>query len=261
MKHTEINIDKAVELVLETKRFFDDYEMTSHIKTKGPADFVTETDMTIQAFLCEQLKEAYPDIQFMGEEKSNAEIDFSGKLWILDPVDGTTNLIHHYNHSAVSLALAENGKITAGIIYCPFTSELFTACKGKKAFLNGKMIQVSAAASLEESLISVGTNPYERKDAVHTFELMKNVFLRCQDIRRSGSAALDLAYVACGRAEAYFEMNLKPWDFAAGLLIVEEAGGSVSDYAGEPLRLDHPSDVMATNGRIRNELMIYLSAV
>ena len=260
MKYSDVNIDAAIELVKQTKHYFENYEMASHIEVKGPADFVTDTDLNIQTYLCENLKALYPEIQFLGEEKDHETIDYSGAFWILDPVDGTTNLIHHFNHSAVSLALGCDGNVLAGIVYCPFSDELFTAYRGGGAYLNGSPIRVSEAAALEDSLIAVGTNPYEREDAEHTFEIIKNVFMRCQDVRRLGSAALDLAYVACGRAEAFFEMNLKPWDYAAGMLLVEEAGGSVCTYSGQALPLDRPSNVLATNGRINDGLIIYLSA-
>ena len=260
MEYPDISINAAIALVKNTNHYFKNHEMSLHIKEKGPADFVTDTDLNVQAYLCENLKEQYPDIQFMGEERDNTTIDFSEYFWILDPVDGTTNLIHHFNHSAVSLALAHGREIIAGIIYCPFTDEVFTAVKDGGAYLNGTPIHVSEASCLKDSLISVGTSPYERQYAEHTFEIMKNVFLHCQDIRRIGSAAMDLAYVACGRTDAFFEMNLKPWDFAAGKLLVEEAGGDVCTYSGEPILLDRPAHILATNCMIKDELMIYLSA-
>ncbi len=262
MSHLSESIDirEAVRLVTETKHFFTQEGSGFHIKEKGPANFVTDTDMEVESFLQEGLKAAYPDIQFMGEEQDNSSIDFSGSFWILDPVDGTTNLIHDYRHSAVSLALCSEGRVINGIIYCPFSDELFTAALGKGAFLNGAPIHVSRAAQLKDSLVSVGTTPYERQYADHTFEIMKQVFLHCQDIRRSGSAAMDLAFVACGRLEAFFEMNLKPWDYAAGMLLIQEAGGDVSTYSGDPVALDHPCHILATNRYVRDELSIYLSS-
>lgn len=260
MKYPDINLSAIIELVKNTRQYFENREMASHIREKGIADFVTETDMNVQTYLCNGLMERYPDIQFMGEERDNSDIDFSGMFWVLDPVDGTTNLIHRYNQSAVSLALCCADEVLAGIIYCPYTDELFSAGKGKGAFLNGSPIHVSDVTCLRDSLISVGTTPYERQHAEHVFDTIRRVFLQCQDIRRTGSAAIDLAHVACGRTEAYFEMILNPWDFAAGLLLVTEAGGTVSTYSGAPAPLNHPSDILASNGQISDELLIYLSA-
>lgn len=260
MKYPDMNLNTIIDLVKTTRQFFENSEMSSHITEKGTADFVTETDMKVQNHLCSSLKKLYPEIQFMGEEKDNSDIDFSGMFWILDPVDGTTNLIHRYNRSAVSLALACGNEVLAGIIYCPYTNELFSACKNEGAFLNGSPIHVSSVDCLKDSLISVGTTPYERQHADHVFDTIKHVFLHCHDIRRTGSAAIDLANVACGRTEAYFELNLKPWDFAAGLLLVEEAGGQVTSYNGSPVLLDRSSPILASNGLVSEELMIYLSA-
>ena len=260
MNHPVINLDAVINLVKDTRQYFSNREMASHITEKGVADYVTETDMKVQTCLCDGLKELYPDIQFMGEERDNSDIDFSGMFWILDPVDGTTNLIHQFNHSAVSLALACDGEVLAGIIYCPYTDELFSAYKNEGAFLNGVPIHVSDIACLRDSLISVGTTPYEREHAEHVFDTIRRVFLQCQDIRRTGSAAMDLANVACGRTEAYFEMNLKPWDFAAGLLLVEEAGGRVATFSGAPVLLNRPCNIVASNEKIADELFIYLSA-
>lgn len=260
MKYPDINLHTVIELVKNTRQYFEDREMASHIEEKGVADFVTETDMNVQTYLCSSLQKLYPDIQFMGEERDNSDIDFSGMFWILDPVDGTTNLIHHYNHSAVSLALACAGELLAGIIYCPYTDELFSACKNEGAFLNGSPIHVSDVTCLKDSLISVGTTPYQHEHAERVFDTIKRVFLQCHDIRRTGSAAIDLANVACGRTEAYFEMNLKPWDFAAGLLLVEEAGGTVSTYTGTSVPLNRPANILASNGVVADELLIYLSA-
>ena len=152
--------------------------------------------------------------------------------------------------SVLSLALWNNGNVELGIIYRPYTDEFFYGEKGKGAFLNGKPIHVSSVENMEECLISVGTSPYKKEDAKENFELFKNIFTRCADIRCLGSAALSLAYVACGRMEAYIEKGLKPWDFAAGLLLLQEAGGTVTNYNGEDICATEISDVVAGNGKI-----------
>ncbi|MCD8012489.1 MAG: inositol monophosphatase [Lachnospiraceae bacterium] len=250
-----INFDEIIAIVKETARLFCDDAAAAHITVKGRSDYVTEVDMTVQRILCEKLAARYPDIQFMGEEKDNRMIDFDRPVWILDPVDGTTNLIHRFPVSCISLALAERHETVAGVIYNPWHDELFFAQKGRGAFLNGRAIHVSASDVLADSLVSVGTSPYSHELSDTVFRQMKNVFLRAQDIRRLGSAAIDLCYVACGRADAYFEQYLKPWDFAAGMLILTEAGGTVTDYEGNPLTPDRPRDVLASNGRIHEELI------
>lgn len=243
-------IDQVIHLLKETRPLFFNSDMASHIREKGLADFVTDVDMRVQDFVKQGLEKIIPGTQFMGEEKDNTEIDFSGDFWILDPVDGTTNLIHDYRQSAVSLALCEQGQVVMGMVYQPYTQELFMALKGKGAWLNGTPIHVSAREKLEESLISIGTSPYRKELAEENFKYFQNVFMRCEDIRRGGSAAIDLAYVACGRTEAYFERNLKPWDYAAGMLLVEEAGGSVTNYHGDVVGVSAPSDIVAGNGKI-----------
>ena len=226
----EIEIQNIIKIVKDAAGILSQRDLIGDISVKGPADFVTEADKDIQQFIQAELLVQYPDIQFLGEEDSQKEVDFYGKMWVLDPVDGTTNLIHDYRSSAISLALFEAGKPVLGIIYQPYTKELFWAQKGKGAFLGTERISVSEAGSLSESIVNVGTSPYKLAD--ENFELIKKVFCKSQDIRRSGSAALDLAWIACGRSDAFFERNLKLWDFAAGWIIIEEAGGKIADFNG-----------------------------
>lgn len=248
-------MEKLIELIKQTKNIAVNRSAASDVHVKGLADFVTEVDMGVQSFLKTRLENMYPDVQFMSEEKDNKDIDFKGKVWILDPIDGTTNLIHDYHMSAVSLGLAENGEPTLGIVYNPFTDEMFYAKKGFGAYLNGNLIHVSTAEKLSQSLISVGTSPYRKELADSNFDLIKKFFLKSEDIRRSGSAALDLCYTACGRIDGYFEQNLKPWDYCAGIAILREAGGRVTDMAdGEPI-YNAPCDIVASNLLIHDEIM------
>ena len=249
-----VDKDRVIAMVKEMKTIFLDSESSRKITEKGLADYVTEVDFTVQSVLCGKLQEAYPEIQFMGEEKDNSDIDITKPFWILDPVDGTTNLIHGFRLSAISLALCEGGKLVMGIIYQPYTDELFYAEAGKGAFLNGDSIHVSSAKTMGDSLISIGTSPYRHDLADANFEAFKKIFLDSQDIRRMGSAAIELAYVACGRSDAFFERNLKPWDYAAGVVLVREAGGNVTAFDGGEVALDKPCDIVAGNGVI-NELI------
>lgn len=246
-----MDFQKAVELVRETKTIVLDPEAVHRITVKGKADYVTQVDFSVQAYLKQRLLALAPQAGFLAEEQENP--DYSGKpAWILDPIDGTTNLIHDYRMSAVSLAFYDGREVVFGAVYNPFTEELFTAEKGKGAFLNGKLIRCTGTQAIESCLAAIGTAPYDKEEAAQNFERFQKVFLACQDIRRSGSAALDLCYVACGRIDAYFERHLKPWDYAAGLLLVREAGGCVTDWQGKTLDVTRRNDVLATNGKVQD---------
>ncbi|MDE6663731.1 MAG: inositol monophosphatase [Lachnospiraceae bacterium] len=252
--HEIIAMQDIIELLKRTKPFVENRKLAGDIKVKGPADYVTKVDTDIQNFLAEELGRLAPEIQFLGEEEGLHEM--SGDIyWILDPIDGTTNLIHDYQHSVVSLGLYDKGEITLGVIYDPYRDDVYYAQKGKGSFLNGNPIHVSGAAALDETIISIGTSPYDRELAEENFKRIQRVFDKSQDIRRTGTAALDLAYVACGRTGGFFEPRLSPWDFAAGMLLVTEAGGRVTNFAGEPLNLLKRGAVVATNGKVHEELM------
>ena len=251
----EIEIQNIIKIVEDAAGILSQRDLIGDISVKGPADFVTEADKDIQQFIQAELLVQYPDIQFLGEEDSQKEVDFYGKMWVLDPVDGTTNLIHDYRSSAISLALFEAGKPVFGIIYQPYTKELFWAQKGKGAFLGTERISVSEAGSLSESIVNVGTSPYKKELADENFELIKKVFCKSQDIRRSGSAALDLAWIACGRSDAFFERNLKLWDFAAGWIIIEEAGGKIADFNGMEIRPVIAADIVTGTPKVCEELL------
>ena len=248
-----MELREIIDLVKRTKSFVENREMAGHVKVKGPADYVTQVDTDIQNFLAHELHNLAPGIQFLGEEEGLHEMS-GDTYWILDPIDGTTNLIHDYQHSTVSLGLYEKGEITLGIVYDPFREDVYYARKGTGSFLNGKPIRVSQANTLKETIISFGTAPYDKGLAKENFERLLKVFMESQDIRRTGSAALDLAYVACGRTGGFFEARLSPWDFAAGMLLISEAGGMITDFSGAPLDLLKRGSVVATNGRIHEEL-------
>lgn len=250
----KIGIEELKALLKKAGKLFADRNAAAHTREKGVADYVTEVDFAVQQFIRGHLEELYPEVQFLSEEKSNEEIDKNGLVWVLDPVDGTTNLIHDYRASVISLALMQEGSVVLGMIYNPYTDELFSAQKGKGSYCNGQKIEVSGAETIEKSLIAIGTSPYYKEMAEENFKVFQAVFKDCQDIRRSGSAALDLAYVACGRIEAYFERNLKIWDYAAGMLLVREAGGRVTDYRGNDADTEMISDITAANPKINSVL-------
>ncbi len=226
---------QVIKIIREAAGLFFADEKRGHIKAKAQADFVTEVDTSVQTFLQEKLGALLPEAQFMGEEKDNSDIDFGGLVWINDPVDGTTNLIHNFQHSVISLALEEGGELILGMVYDPYRDELFSACRGHGAYCNGRRIHVAEAVKLSDCLVSVGTAPGNRRYAAQSFALMQEMYRRCHDVRRLGTAAMDLCYVAAGRLDLYTEAYLNPWDIAAGVLIVEEAGGVVTDPAGGAL--------------------------
>lgn len=236
-------------------------ELTTISAKEGHANYVTNIDCMVQAFLEKALLQLLPGSQFIGEEKENAALT-DAPTWIVDPLDGTTNLIHDYRMSAVSIALCENRQPVLGLIWQPYTREMFFAEKGRGAFLNDRPIHV-ASTPFNEALVAFGTAPYN-EELEETGIAMAAEFLHlCADIRRTGSAAMDLANLAAGRTDAYFEMRLKPWDYAAGSLIVQEAGGRIQmplvgnlDYsqstaivAGTPAVMDQVMDVFWRHNR------------
>lgn len=251
-------IEQAVKAVRKAGALLTDQSAVRNIWAKSETDFVTNVDVTVQETLKAQLASLAPEIQFMGEEQDNSRLDWHRPCWILDPVDGTTNLIHSFRHSAVSLALSEAGQILFGVVYNPYSGECFTARRGQGAFCNGSPIRVSGADRLEDSLLCAGTVPGRRELADKAFCQMRNLYNVCQDIRRTGCASLDLCWVACGRLDGYVELFLQPWDYAAGLLIVNEAGGRITAPDGSPLSLCQGGPLLASNGKLHAALQSLL---
>lgn len=252
-------LERVSEAVRRAGALFGDRELAEQIRRKGVTDFVTQVDLTVQEQLRGALRAIAPEVQFMGEEQDNSGLDFGGAVWILDPVDGTMNLIHGFRHSAVSLALAEGGEVTMALVYDPFADELFTALAGRGARCNGRPIAVSGAERLADALVDVGTNPSEREKADRMFRWMRGVYDRCHDVRRMGAASLCLAYVAAGRLDAYVEDGLKPWDYAAGMLLVREAGGMAATPERAEPSLEHGGGIAAANRRIGPDFLKLLS--
>ncbi|MCI8663236.1 MAG: inositol monophosphatase [Hungatella sp.] len=247
---------QVIKAVAETKPLILDEMKRSKVTVKGAADYVTNVDLAVQEHLKRRLAELFPRIGMIAEEKGgDLERTPDGTYWILDPIDGTTNLIHHYGLSAVALALYEKGEITLGVVYNPFYDELFYGAKGCGAYLNGEPIHVSSVPELKDAVISYGSAPYEKEYADELFPLFCRIFKGCADFRRSGSAELDMCYVACGRVEGYLERNLKPWDYSAGSLILEEAGGCVCGWKGERLSYLTNADVLCCAGQFKDELL------
>lgn len=225
----------------------------SQINKKGAIDLVTEADVGSEDKIIGAIREKFPDHSILAEE-SGLNPGTSDGQWIIDPLDGTTNFAHEVGIFAVSIAFALKGTMVVGIVLNPMTGELFTATAGQGATLNDKPITVSDTAALSESLLVTGF-PYDFKENLS--QLMAR-FTRClrasQGVRRLGSAALDLCHVACGRFEGYWEQNLHPWDTAAGMLIVKEAGGVVTDFGNASFVIDR-KEILATNGKIHKEML------
>jgi len=228
---------------------------------KGAADIVTIADRTAEKLIVERLSATFPNHGIYGEEGTRDRLDQEFR-WYVDPLDGTTNFAHAVPHFAVSMGLEqrkpgtkedEDGILVAGVIYDPMRDELYTAERGKGAFLNGKQIHVSKPDTLAESLVATGF-PSQKRHLTPNMHFYHEFTLRSHGVRRMGSAALDLAYIAAGRLEAFWEFNLNPWDTAAGILLVEEAGGKVTYFDGTPVRLES-KEVLASNGKIQAELI------
>lgn len=230
---------------------------SDNIKVKpGDANFVTVYDEAVQNNLIKGLKEILPNALFFAEEKDNSSVDTTrGHCFIIDPIDGTTNFIHDMGASAISVGLFLDGKPYIGVIYDPYRDEMFYAQTGFGAFLNGTRINCSDR-TLDKALFSFGSAPYNKSTlGSEAFSLAQKLFYKTADIRRSGSAAIDIACVACGRTDAFFEPVLSPWDYAAGITILTEASAAVSDFNGNNLSLSIPSSFLCSNRVIYRELL------
>lgn len=217
------------------------------VSKKGPADFVSIADKKAEEVLVKELQKARPGFGFILEENGTIEGSDTSNTWIIDPLDGTTNFLHGIPHFAISIALMRDNDLFAGVIYNPVTDELYWAEKGQGAFLNGRRLRVSGRAHMAEGLFATGV-PFLGMDKDARFlERLESVMKVSSGIRRFGSAALDLAYVAAGRYDGFWECGLQPWDMAAGIVLVREAGGFVSDIDGKRKMLDNGTVVAASD--------------
>lgn len=224
------------------------------VTKKGDINLVTEADLASEALIIERIKSHFPRHSILAEEAGNAVIigDEGGHKWIIDPLDGTTNFAHGYPCFCVTVALEHMGEIVLGVTYDPTRDELFAAERGHGATLNGKPMRVSATDSLGDSLIVTGF-PYDIARRNDFARHLTQMLLNCRGVRRDGSAAIDMAYVACGRFDGFWEEGLNPWDMAAGILLIEEAGGRVSNYDGSEFDLYQPP-ILTSNGLIHAEM-------
>lgn len=226
-------------------------------ESKGSNDYVTQIDKEAEKAIIHKIQQSFPDHSFLGEEGGEIEGKDSDFQWIIDPLDGTTNFVKGIPHFAVSIALLYKGRLDQAVVFDPIRGELFTASRGKGAQLNGYRIRASKPKDLAETVLATGL-PFKDKARFGEFALSLNkIFHECGDIRRAGSAALDMAYVAAGRHDGYWERGIKPWDIAAGELLVREAGGLVTDFKGgnDPL---FKGEIVAGSAKVVQGLVKHL---
>jgi myo-inositol-1(or 4)-monophosphatase len=246
-------LQAAVEMALESGRIQkESFSKDFAVHHKGEINLVTDIDIACQEKIISMIGHCFPDDDIIAEEKSNT-YDGRKNRWIIDPVDGTTNYAHGYPFFCTSIAYEANGRVIAGVVYNPIMNELFFASAGEGAYLNGDRINVSRVADLKKSLLSTGF-PYDIKtNPDNNIDHFVNFLYNAQAIRRDGSAALNLSYVACGRFDGFWELHLNAWDLAAGALILEEAGGRVTDLSGGPFDM-YRGECLASNGLIHRAM-------
>ena len=231
------------------------------ISNKSELDLVTESDLASEQLIIDRIKTYYPRHTIIAEESGTNAPAKDGSAdewrWIIDPLDGTTNYAHGYPCFCVSMGLEHNGRMEVGVVYDPMRDELFAAERGEGASLNGKRIQVSPTPNLASALLCTGF-PYDVRERSEFARHFANFIMNAQGVRRDGAAALDLAYVAAGRFDGFWEEGLKPWDVAAGVMLIEEAGGKFSDYRGAALDIFRPP-ILASNGLIHDQMMQVLA--
>ena len=254
MPETAEFLDAARAAALETGRMLRSaLSEEVRVSFKGEVDLVTQFDGRAQQLIDARLRARFPEFGILAEEGLSRDTG-SPYRWIVDPIDGTTNFAHRFPVFSVSIALEKDGEGLLGVVYDPTRDEMFWAVRGQGAFLNGAPVRVSETRDVGRSLVATGF-PYDlRVSPDNNVCHFNNFILRVQAVRRCGSAALDLSYVACGRFDGFWELKLKPWDVAAGILIVREAGGRVTDFAGRSVP-SHHSDLVATNGRIHDGML------
>ena len=247
-------LETAVEIAREAGALLANYfERRVAFELKGDFDLVTEADRASEKLIVERLRSHFPTHGIMAEEGGGHESP-SGYRWFVDPLDGTTNFAHSFPMFNVTLGLEREGEMLAGVIFDPVRQEMFTAERGSGAWLNNRRIRVSGVRRLEDSLASTGFPSRKRHQNVN-IHFYHQMAMASHGVRRTGSAALDLAYVACGRLDAFWEFGLKPWDMAAGVLLVREAGGSVSDMRGAPHGVTSSEDLLADNGALHEQVL------
>lgn len=252
-----MNYSAVIKTVVESRAMILSECKSQSVTEKGFCDFVTNVDLAVQDYLADRLGRICPGVAFVSEEQQTSAAA-ADSYWILDPIDGTTNLMHGLGQSAVSLAHVVDGTVVFGIIFNPFTGEAFHAQTGRGAYVGDTPIRVRNVTALDQCLVGIGTTPYDKSRAPENFRLFEEIFAVCRDIRRLGAAALDAAYVAAGRLDVFFERDLKPWDYAAGMLLVTESGGKFTDWEGNAPAFSN-SDILAANPQVHELMLEFIS--
>mgnify|MGYP001304696964 FL=1 len=248
-----VMIKAAKKASIKIRRDFNELE-NLQVSLKGPGDFVTSADIRTQKIIIEELIKAKPDWNFLAEEKSDQTSQQSKNRFIIDPIDGTTNFLHGNPNFAISIAAEIEGRLEAGIVYCPIYDELFFAERGKGAYLNDRRLRIAKRKRLSEALVVTGIPHLGRGNTEQFINEIKQIMPEVSGIRRSGSAALDIAWVAAGRYDAYWEKGLSLWDIAAGIVIIREAGGVITGFDGDESDLFN-GNVVAGNDNIHEALL------
>ena len=224
-----------------------------NVRSKRAKDYVTQVDQAAEEAIIDVVRKAYPEHGFLAEESGASAAD-AEYVWIIDPIDGTTNFIHGFPQYCTSIGVRHRGALTHAVVYDPVANELFTASKGRGAFLNDRRIRVTPLTRLGEALVGTGF-PFKELDRLDLYmRQLQKMMQTCSGVRRAGAAALDLAYVACGRLDAFWELGLMPWDMAAGALLIQEAGGLVGDLKGEQTFLE-TGDIAAATPKVFSALL------
>ena len=254
-------LDFIKQLALDAGEIIKKGYFSNHTKIeyKGKIDLITKTDIESEKFIKNRISKNFPEDNILSEESEATHKD-SSRLWIIDPLDGTTNFTHKYPFFAVSIALEMESKIKFGVVYNPIFNEMFWAENGKGSFLNGKKIHVSKTNKISQSLLATGF-PYDRWEKGDFYIREFLAFMKkCQGVRRAGAAAIDLCYVACGRLDGFYERKLKPWDIAAGSLIITEAGGKITNYENQKWHYSNAT-ILSSNKKIHSQMYKILKFV
>jgi len=254
--------DKLIEIIKEAGEILKQgYYEDKSVNFKAKKDLVTKYDVGIEEFLKEKFSSEFKEFNIIAEESNNENIEFNDSI-IIDPIDGTTNFVNQVPHTCISVGVYKNKMAFMAVVYNPILNELYTAKVGEGSFLNGKQIRVTNEEDFQKALISTGfpyTSGTNKDDLADVLRKIENILPKCQDIRRLGSAALDLCYVAKGVYEGYYEMNLKAWDTSAGVLILSEAGGKITNINGEKYDIFKDKYIVASNGKIHSEFLAKLN--
>ena len=251
LKEKEIATEAAIEAGRYIKKRLGNID---RIDYKSAFNIVTDVDQSSEKLIVERIKKTFPDDSLVAEEGSGAGQEPSKRCWFIDPLDGTTNFTHSYPFFAVSIGFAHADEMVVGVVYNPVSEEMFVAVKGQGAFLNDSPLRVSTVADIEASLLATGFPADTATAKFNNLEIFQELTNKTHGVRRDGSAALDLCYVASGRLDAFWEMKLSPWDVAAGSLIVEEAGGKVTNLVSGPFD-KYSGHILASNGLIHNDVV------